>query len=96
MRLRTLVVLLTTSMLGLFTAGCAGGTASNLPAAPRIAVPPTSQTVTMGQTASFGVSATGAASLSYRWNRNGAAVSGATSATYTTPPTTSTDNGAQI
>src|SRR2546429_2418014 len=96
MRLRTLVVLLAISMVGLFTAGCAGSTASNLPSAPRIVVPPASQTVTSGQTASFSVTATGAAPLSYQWNKNGAAISGATSATYTTPPTTSSDNGAQF
>src|SRR5947199_149478 len=96
MRLRTLVVLLAISMVGLFTAGCAGSTASNLPSAPRIVVPPASQTVTSGQTASFSVTATGAAPLSYQWNKNGAAISGATSATYTTPATTSSDNGAQF
>src|SRR5437899_13052948 len=96
MRLRTLVVLLAISMVGLFTAGCAGSTASNLPSAPRIVVPPASQTVTSGQTASFSVTATGAAPLSYQWNKNGAEISGATSATYTTPPTTSSDNGAQF
>src|SRR5437667_10752307 len=96
MRLRTLVVLLALSMVGLFTPGCAGSTASNLPTAPRIVVVPASQTVTMGQTASFSVTATGAAPLSYQWNKNGAAISGATSAAYTTPPTTSSDNGAQF
>src|SRR5437667_863883 len=96
MRLRTLVVLLAISMVGLFTAGCAGSTASNLPSAPRIVVPPASQTVTSGQTASFSVTATGAAPLSYQWNKNGAAISGAISDTYTTPATTSSDNGAQF
>jgi len=50
----------------------------------------------MGQTASFSVTATGAAPLSYQWNKNGAAISGATSAAYTPPPTTSADNGAQF
>src|SRR5207302_1607376 len=34
--------------------------------------------------------------LSYQWNKNGSAISGATSSTYTTPATTSTDNGAQF
>src|SRR2546429_1838787 len=96
MRLRTLVVLLAISMVGLFTAGCAGSTASNLPSAPRSVVRPARHAVTSGQTASFSVTATGAAPLSYQWNKNGAAISGATSATYTTPPTTSSDNGAQF
>jgi hypothetical protein len=57
---------------------------------------PANQTVTVGQTASFSVSATGAAPLSYQWQKNGTAISGATAATYTTPPTTSGDNGAQF
>src|SRR5207248_2265166 len=34
--------------------------------------------------------------LSYQWNKNGTAISGANAATYTTPATTTTDNGAQF
>jgi len=64
--------------------------------APSITTQPTSQTVTAGQTASFSVAATGTAPLSYQWNKNGTAVSGATSSSYTTPPTSSSDNGAQF
>jgi hypothetical protein len=63
---------------------------------PSITMQPTSQTVTAGQTASFSVAATGTAPLSYQWNRNGAGISGATSSTYSTPATTSSDNGAQF
>jgi len=62
--------------------------------APTIGSQPTSKTVTVGQTASFSVTATGTAPLSYQWQKNGAAISGATSSSYTTPATTSTDNGA--
>jgi len=62
--------------------------------APAISSQPASKTVTVGQTASFSVTATGTAPLSYQWQRNGAAISGAISSTYTTPATTSTDNGA--
>jgi len=64
--------------------------------APSILTPPVSQTVTAGQTASFSVAATGTAPLSYQWNRNGVAISGATSTSYTTAATTSSDNGAQF
>src|SRR5205807_9255176 len=54
------------------------------------------QTVTMGQTATFAVVATGTAPLGYQWQKNGAAISGATSASYTTPATASADNGAKF
>ena len=61
--------------------------------APSITRQPASQTVTAGQTATFTVAATGTATLTYQWNKNGAAISGATSATYTTPGTASSNNG---
>jgi hypothetical protein len=62
--------------------------------APSISSQPASTTVAVGQTASFSVTATGTATLSYQWQKNGAAISGATSSGYTTPATTSADNGA--
>jgi len=71
-------------------------TASAAPVAPSITAQPASQTVTAGQTASFSVAATGTAPLSYQWNKNGVAIPGATSSSYTTPATTSSDNGAQF
>jgi hypothetical protein len=64
--------------------------------APTITTQPASQTVTMGQTATFTVVATGTAPLSYQWRKNGTAISGATAASYTTPATTSADNGEQF
>ena len=64
--------------------------------APTITTQPASQTVTAGQTASFTVAATGTAPLSYQWNKNGTAITGATSSTYTTPATTNSDSGAQF
>src|SRR5256885_8402679 len=57
---------------------------------------PASQTVTAGQTASFSVTATGTAPLTYQWRKNNVAISGATSSAYTTAATTSSDNGAQF
>src|SRR6266566_880957 len=65
-------------------------------AAPSITTQPVNQTVTVGQTATFTVVATGTAPLSYQWQKNSTAITGATSATYTTPATTSADNGAQF
>src|SRR5258708_33506020 len=63
---------------------------------PSITAQPASQTVTAGQTATFVVTATGTAPLSYQWQKNGTAISGANSASYTTPATTTADNGAQF
>ena len=60
---------------------------------PVITTQPASQTVTAGQTASFTVTATGAATLTYQWQKNGTAISGATAASYTTPATAAADNG---
>jgi hypothetical protein len=59
---------------------------------PVITAQPTNQSVTTGQTATFSVTATGTAPLSYQWKKNGATISGATAASYTTPVTTSADN----
>jgi hypothetical protein len=63
---------------------------------PSITAEPANHTVTVGQTASFTVAATGTAPLLYQCQRNGAALSGATSPSYTTPATTSSDNGTQF
>src|SRR6202008_4383214 len=60
---------------------------------PTITTPPANQTVTAGQTASFTVVAAGTAPLSYQWQKNGVNIAGATSASYTTPATTTADNG---
>jgi hypothetical protein len=81
---------------GSVTSNAATLTVNAATVAPSIATQPTSQTVTAGQTASFSVVATGTAPLSYQWQKNGVAISGATSPSYTTPTTTSSDNGAQF
>ena len=81
--------------------GCGGGTAAD-PAtvsgavAPQISTAPQNTTVASGQTATFSVTATGTAPLSYQWSKNGTAINGATSASYTTPTTSSNDNGASF
>src|SRR2546430_9228015 len=46
-------------------------------AAPLINAQPASQSILAGQTATFSVSANGPSPLSYQWNRNGVAISGA-------------------
>ena len=64
--------------------------------APTITTQPANQTVTAGQTATFRVTATGTAPLSYQWQKNGANITGATSAGYTTPATTAADSGSKF
>ena len=80
------------------TAGSSTSSAATLTvnAPPTISAQPASKTVTAGQTATFSVTASGAGTLTYQWKKNSAAISGATSASYTTPATTSTDNGASF
>ena len=64
------------------------------PTAPSFTVQPANQSVIVGQPATFFATATGTGPLSYQWQKNGANISGATSARYTTPATVSGDNGA--
>ncbi len=78
------------------TSNAAVLTVTSTTVAPAIATQPASQTVIAGKTASFTVAATGTAPLTYQWSKNGAAISGATSSTYTTPAETTTDNNAQF
>lgn len=54
----------------------------NASLAPSITGQPRSATVSQGASASFSVTATGTAPLTYQWRKNGVAISGATSATY--------------
>jgi hypothetical protein len=63
---------------------------------PSITTQPASRTVTAGQTATFSVAATGTAPLNYQWRKNGTAIRGATSSTYTTPATTASSNSEQF
>ena len=64
--------------------------------APAITTQPASTSVTTGNTATFTVAASGTGPLSYQWNKNGAAIGGATSASFTTAATVSNDNNAQF
>ena len=64
--------------------------------APSISVPPQNVTTVAGQPATFTVSANGTTPLAYQWQRDGVNIPGATAATYTLPPVTAADNGAQF
>jgi hypothetical protein len=64
--------------------------------APTITTQPSNQTLNSGQTATFNVAATGTSPMTYQWSKNGVAISGATSSSYTTPAETSTDNSAKF
>ncbi|MGB9334450.1 MAG: Ig-like domain-containing protein [Candidatus Acidiferrales bacterium] len=84
--------------LVLIMGGCGGSTPSVTPppVAPSITAQPASIAVTAGETASFSVTAAGTSPLSYQWQKDGANISGATSSSYTTPPTKTSDSGASF
>ena len=60
---------------------------------PRILYQPLNKNVSVGDTALLRVVAVGRPPLSYQWQKNGVNITEATSASYTTPPTTLADNG---
>ena len=60
---------------------------------PTIASHPASLNSALGANATFAVTATGAAPLSYQWRKNGTAISGATSASFTVTAAQSADGG---
>src|SRR5438105_14451228 len=89
--------LLTLLLVGLTVSGCGSDGSPSAqspvtPVAPAITAQPASQRVSAGQTATFTVTATGTAPLSYQWQKNGTAIGAATTASYTTPATTASDN----
>ena len=95
-RLTNLSLFLTVS---LFLGGC--GTGISIPGsgsttAPTITSQPANQSVTAGQTATFSITAAGTAPLSYRWQKGTTTISGATSASYTTAATTTSDSGSKF
>ena len=70
-----------------------GSTAPPAATAPSVTTQPKSQTVSLGQAATFSVVAGGTAPLTYQWLKNGSSISGATAPSYTTPVATSAENG---
>lgn len=84
------------SCVAIGASGCSSGDPPSTPVAQVIAATisqqPTDQSIPMGLSATFSVTATGSA-LQYQWTRNGAAIAGATGSTYTTPGTAFSDTG---
>ena len=96
-----IVTALVTGFLAIVLAACGGGGggdtgggASGTVEKPAITTQPASQSAVAGKTATFSVVATGSATLAYQWKKNGTDISGANTNTYTTPATSSADNGA--
>src|ERR1700733_8369429 len=79
-------------------AACGGLGTDSTPSAiaPQITTQPANQTVSIGQSATFNVTASGTAPLNYQWRKNGSAITGATGSSYKTPATVSVDNGSSF
>src|SRR5271170_435565 len=80
--------------------GCSGGAAPQNTSVTQAALPaitqqPKAVSVPMGLNATFSVAVTGSA-LAYQWNKNNAAIAGATASSYTTPATAFADNAAEF
>lgn len=88
------IILLLGLALTIWSCNGTTSTQSTKATAPAITSQPASQSVAVGRTATFGVTATGTAPLTYQWQKNNANISGATSSSYTTPAEVSGDNGA--
>ncbi len=87
-----------TNTVGTSTGSTTSSTATlTVNAAPTITTQPASQTVVLGNSATFTVAAAGSGTLSYQWYKgsvgSGTAISGATSASYTIATTTSSSAG---
>jgi hypothetical protein len=76
--------------------GSSNDTPSTPASAPSITTQPAGQSVLVGAAASFSVTASGSTPLSYQWQKNGSPISGATTASYTTPPASAADDGASF
>jgi hypothetical protein len=90
---RSLVLLAALALASCGGKSSGGSASSSGPVAPSITSQPTGQSVTAPATATFSVTASGTAPLSYQWQENNSNIAGATTASYTTPPTTSADDG---
>jgi len=90
-------------LAALVVAGCGGGGyggggggAMAVYGPPNITMQPANVTVSAGHSATFSVVAGGYGPFSYQWMKNSSNISGATAASYTTPPVSSSDNNAQF
>jgi len=89
------------SLILLVSCGGGGKGAATPPApapssVPLITIQPSDQNVSVGQPATFTVSATAASPLTYQWQKNSAPITGATASSYTTAVTTAADNGSSF
>ena len=82
-----------TNIVGSVTSSNAILTVETVIIPPGIAIQPQSQTVIAGQSATFTVSATGTAPLSYQWQFNATPIDGATDSSYTRANMQVTDAG---
>jgi len=82
-----------TNGVGTVTSSSATLTVNAAAVAPSISSQPQSTSVTVGSAATFSVTASGAAPLSYQWQKAGTAISGATSASYSIANAQATDAG---
>jgi hypothetical protein len=88
--------------LTLHLGGCASthtsgdSTGNPKPTLATITSQPADQSVTAGQAATFTVTATGTAPLTYQWQKGGMNISGANAASYATPATTVADSGSKF
>ncbi|MGD0941716.1 MAG: immunoglobulin domain-containing protein, partial [Terracidiphilus sp.] len=91
LRIRVAFGVLATTLGLLVLSGCSGGWGENKPAL--TIQQGQSQTVTVGQSAIFTVTATGVGPFTYQWYLNGVAINSATSSSYNTGPTVISMNG---
>jgi len=86
------------ALAALLACGGGGGGGNPTPpaVAPSISSQPTSQTVNAGATATFSVTASGTAPLTYQWKNGVTAIPSATSASYTTLATVAGDSGSSF
>lgn len=87
MRMRAIAAVLVVVGIGALLAGCGKGTP------PTITTQPQGKTTCAGEAVTFQVEASGTTPLSYQWNKDGSAISGATSASYTINSVSSADAG---
>ena len=84
---------LVSNVAGSATSATALLTVGTAPVPPTIVLQPVGRTITLGATVVFTVTATGTAPLTYRWQKNGVVLSGATTATLTLNSVTAADAG---
>ncbi|MCX8517445.1 MAG: immunoglobulin domain-containing protein, partial [Rhodoferax sp.] len=93
---KSIATLVACFIMAMALTACGGGTVA-VGSSPQtqtpidIFIPPDSQSVVAGQSATFSIFAISNETLSYQWKKNGTNINGATSRTYTTPPTSNAD-----